>query len=50
MCRVSSYYNWAKRLADGSGVELEASWTEGELTLTRDDFAAALAAKKEGTW
>jgi uncharacterized peroxidase-related enzyme len=49
VCQVTSYYNYVNRLADGLGVELEAAWAEDDLTLTRDEFEAGLAAKKEGT-
>lgn len=39
ICQVVSYYNYVNRLADGLGVELEDSWTDEELTITREDFA-----------
>jgi len=45
ICQVTSYYNYVNRLADGLGVELEESWAAQELTLDRDEFLAAVAAK-----
>ncbi len=38
ICQVVAYYNYVNRLADGTGVELEADWTDEEMTITRDDF------------
>lgn len=40
ICQIVSYYNYANRLADGLGVELEEGWKDEELTLTRDEFEA----------
>lgn len=40
ICQVTAYYNYVNRLADGLGVELEETWTEDELTVTRAEFAA----------
>lgn len=45
ICHVTSYYNYVNRMADGLGVELEASWVDEELTLTRQEFEAA---RREG--
>lgn len=44
VCQVTSYYAYVNRLADGLGVELEESWTEEELTMTREEFEAHVAA------
>ena len=38
ICQVTCYYNYVNRLADGLGVELEADWKRGPLTLTREEF------------
>ena len=38
ICQVVSYYNYVNRLADGLGVELEETWTDDEMTLTRAEF------------
>lgn len=38
ICQVVSYYNYVNRLADGLGVELEDSWSDEALTLTRTEF------------
>ncbi len=38
ICQVVSYYNYVNRLADGLGVELEPSWTEEEMTISRIEF------------
>ncbi len=35
---MACYYNYVNRLADGLGVELEASWPEEDYTLTRAEF------------
>jgi len=40
ICQITSYYNYVNRLADGLGVELEESWTEDRLTITRAEFEA----------
>lgn len=40
ICQIVAYYNYVNRLADGLGVELEAGWRDGELTLTRREFEA----------
>jgi len=45
ICQVTAYYNYVNRLADGLGVELEDRWTEDEMTLTRQEFEARVAAK-----
>lgn len=45
ICQVTSYYNYVNRLADGLGVELEATWTPDELTLTPEEFRAGKAAR-----
>jgi uncharacterized peroxidase-related enzyme len=41
ICQVVSYYNYVNRLADGLGVELEDSWSDEALTLTRKEFEQA---------
>ncbi len=46
ICQVAAYYNYVNRLADGLGVELEESWTDGECTLTRAEFERLRAARK----
>lgn len=43
ICQVVSYYNYVNRLADGLGVELEDFWEPEELTMTREELAAASA-------
>lgn len=40
IAHVTSYYNYVNRMADGLGVELEASWDEADLVLTREEFDA----------
>ena len=40
ICQIVAYYNYVNRLADGLGVELEAAWRDGELTLPRREFDA----------
>ena len=40
LCQVVSYYNYVNRLADGLGVELEASWEDETLTMTREELDA----------
>lgn len=44
--QVTAYYAYANRLADGLGVELEAWWTPGELTLSREAFEARKASRR----
>jgi len=38
ICQVTSYFNYVNRLADGLGVELEPSWSDEDLTITREEF------------
>ncbi len=38
VCQITAYYNYVNRLADGLDVQLEPSWTEAELTLTKAEF------------
>ena len=38
ICQVVSYFNYVNRMADGLGVELEASWRDEDFTLTRAEF------------
>ena len=38
ICQVVSYYNYVNRMADGLGVELEASWREEDYTISRAEF------------
>ncbi len=40
ICQIVAYYNYANRLADGLGVELETTWRDRELTLPRREFDA----------
>lgn len=49
VCQIVSYYNYVNRLADGLGVELENSWHERDLTMTRADFTAVMAARESGS-
>lgn len=46
ICQVVSYYNYVNRLADGLGVELEPSWKDEELTITRGEFDELLRRKR----
>lgn len=46
VCQVTAYYAYVNRLADGLGVDLEAWWTEEELTVTRDEFEALRSARR----
>ena len=46
ICQVTSYYNYVNRLADGLGVELEATWTPEELTVSPEAFATLKALKE----
>ena len=41
ICQVVSYYNYVNRLADGLGVELESSWGNEDMVMTRAEFEAA---------
>jgi len=38
ICQVTAYYNYVNRLADGLGVELELSWKNEDLSITREEF------------
>ena len=38
ICQVVAYYNYVNRLADGVGVELEETWNDEDLTVTRAEF------------
>lgn len=38
LCQVTAYYNFVNRLANGLGVELEASWSEERLVVSREEF------------
>ena len=48
ICQVVSYYNYVNRLADGLGVELEETWTDDEMTLTRAEFEERKARRHSG--
>jgi len=48
ICQVAAYYNYVNRLADGAGVELEPHWTEEEMTVTHDEWAAREAGDAPG--
>jgi alkylhydroperoxidase family enzyme len=41
ICQVTSYYNYVNRLADGLGVELESSWRNEDLSISREQFQQA---------
>jgi len=43
ICQVTSYYNYVNRLADGLGVEMESSWADEELTISREEFERRVA-------
>lgn len=49
ICQVVSYYNYANRLADGLGVELEDFWSDEALTLTSTEFEQARAARPDAS-
>ena len=38
ICQVTAYYNYANRLADGLGLELESGWSDKDLTVNREEF------------
>lgn len=38
IAHVTSYYNYVNRMVDGLGVELEDSWVDADMVLTRDEF------------
>ena len=38
ICQVTAYYNYVNRLADGLGVELELSWKNEDLSISREEF------------
>ncbi len=40
ICQVVSYYNYVNRLADGLGVELEDTWMDDDMVISRDEFEA----------
>ena len=46
ICQIVAYYSYVNRLADGLGVELEAEWRDGELTLPRQEFDALREARR----
>ena len=48
ICQIVAYYGYVNRLADGLGVELEAEWRDGELTLPWREFDALREAKRWG--
>ena len=43
-----SYFNYANRLADGLGVQLEGFWSSKELTMTREEFDEIITSREEG--
>jgi len=47
ICQVTSYFCYVNRLADGTGVELEAYWAAEELTATREEVGARRKARLE---
>ena len=46
ICQVTSYYNYVNRLADGLGVELESSWRDEDLSISREQFQQARKGKE----
>ena len=46
ICQVTSYYNYVNRLADGLGVELESSWQNEDLSISREQFQQARKGKE----
>ena len=46
VCQITSYYAYVNRLADGLGVDLEASWTEEEMIVTRAELEEAKARRR----
>ena len=48
LCQVVSYFNYANRLADGLGIELEDFWSDEDLTMTRQEFDEIVTSKKGG--
>lgn len=46
ICQVTSYYNYVNRLADGLGVELESSWRNEDLSISREQFQQARKGKE----
>ncbi len=38
ICSVTAYYNYVNRLAEGLGLDLEDTWSAGDLTLSRQEF------------
>ena len=48
ICQVVSYFNYANRLADGLGVELEGFWSGEDLTMTREEFDEIVCAREQG--
>ena len=46
ICQVTSYYNYVNRLADGLGVELESSWRDEDLSISREQFHQARKGKE----
>ena len=46
ICQVTSYYNYVNRLADGLGVELESSWRDEDLSISREQFQQAREGKE----
>ena len=49
ICQVVAYFNYVNRLADGLGVEMEESWSEEDLTITREEFDRLVAERAEAT-
>ena len=47
ICQITSYYAYVNRLADGLGVDLEAGWSESDLTVTRAEWAEAQRRRAE---
>ena len=48
ICQVVSYFNYANRLADGLGIQLEGFWSGEDLTMTRQDFDEIVTSREEG--
>ena len=48
ICQVVSYFNYANRLADGLGIQLEGFWSGEDLTMTRREFDEIVTSRDEG--
>ena len=48
ICQVASYFNYANRLADGLGIQLEGFWSGEDLTMTLREFDEIVTSRDEG--